>query len=150
VSNWEEIFFDVDEPLATAGPTLAAALALRSRSQERGLDVFGDPRETGLAVWVYGTIERNTYAETAPGTVGDESIFDDMAYVLELRLKSQDYPLQLGVAAELYRRMCSILGWRSALTSGFAVLRATFDSTHGYREFPEDTLSDATHADRWR
>lgn len=150
MSNWEEIFFDVDEPLPAAGHTLATALALRSRPQERGLDVFGDPQETGLAVWVYGTIERNIYAETAPEAISDESIFDDMAYVFELRLKSQDYPLQLAVAAELYRRMCSLLGWRSALTSEFALLRATYDDVHGYREFPEDTRSDATHADRWR
>jgi hypothetical protein len=73
-----------------------------------------------------------------------------MRYVMEVRLRSSDHHLQRAVAAELYRRMCSQLAWRSALTSGFALLRATYDEMHGYREFPEDTLSDATHADRWR
>jgi hypothetical protein len=150
MSNWEEIFFDVDEPLLMAATTLASALALRTRLQERGLDVSGDPQETGLATWVYGSIELNDYAETAPEISSDVSIFDDMPYVFELRLRSEDYDLQTSVASELYRRMCSLVGWRSALTSGFASLRATYDAIHGYREFPEGTLSDATHADRWR
>ncbi|NMO88667.1 hypothetical protein [Actinomycetospora sp. TBRC 11914] len=150
MSDWEEIFFDVDSPLETAAATLADTLRLHTRSQEAGVDVWGEPEQTGLAAPVFGTIELNDYAEPDPETDGDSSIFDDMRYVLELRLRTSDHHLQPGVALELYRRLCSQLAWRSALTSGFASLRATYDDTHGYREFPEDTLSDATHADRWR
>lgn len=73
-----------------------------------------------------------------------------MPYVFELRVAQSNYDHQPEVAARLHRRMSDTLGWRSALTSGFVVLRATFDTVHGYREFPPDTLSDATHADRWR
>jgi hypothetical protein len=150
VSDWEEIFFDVAEPLNTATQTLAGALRLRTRSRESGLDAWGEPDETGLAVPVFGTIELNNYAETSPETLSDRSIFDDMPYVFELRVAQSDHPLQPEVAATIHRRMSDILGWRSALTRGFVVLRATFDAEHGYREFPEDTLSDATHTDRWR
>lgn len=150
MSDWEEIFFDVEEPLTTAARMLALALRLRTRSRESGVDAWGEPEETGLVVSVFGTIEPNDYAETDPETVSDTSIFDDMPYVFELRVAQSNYQYQSEVAASVHRRMSNVLGWRSALTKGFVVLRATFDTERGYREFPPDTLSDGTHADRWR
>jgi hypothetical protein len=150
VSDWEEIFFDVEEPLTTAAQMLATALGLRTRLRASGVDAWGEPDETGLVVPVFGTIELNDYAETNPETVSDTSIFDDMPYIFELRVAQSNCHRQSEVAASIHRRIAEVLGWRSALTRGFAVLRATFDTKNGYREFPADTLSDATHADRWR
>jgi hypothetical protein len=150
VSDWEQIFFDAGEPLEPTARVLATALSLNLRVQESSIDVWGGPSTTGLMVSVFGSIEINDYAETAPETVSDRSIFDDMPFVFELRVGQSNLRFQAEVAALLHRRMSDALGWRSALTSGFVLLRATYDDVHGYREFPAETLSDATHADRWR
>lgn len=150
MSQWEQIFFDAEGSLEEVGTTLAAALRLRSGVQGQEVWVFGEPETSGLSTTVQGTVEPNDYAETSPEAVEDVSIFDDMPWVLEFMVRKSDFDLQRETALLLFRRMTSAIGWRSALTSGYATLVATQDSTHGYREFPAHTLSDATHADRWR
>ena len=150
MSDWEEIFFDPSGSTTDAVAALADALHLTVRPGERDVDVFGLPDQTGLEVPVFGTIGPNIYAETDPQSDDETSIFDDMPYVFELRVAQSNYHLQPEIASTIHRRMSDLLRWRSALTRGFAVLRATFDAEHGYRIFPDDTLSDATHADRWR
>jgi hypothetical protein len=112
--------------------------------------VSGTPEGSGLPTMLAGTVESNTYAETDPEELSHISIFDDMPWVFELIVRNGDYDLQQETALLLFRRMASTLGWRSALTSEYGLLVATQDAVHGYREFPSDTLSDATHADRWR
>ncbi|MDQ1530087.1 MAG: hypothetical protein QOE37_192 [Microbacteriaceae bacterium] len=150
MSRWEQIFFDADGALPEIGTTLAGALRLHWFLQDREVVVSGNPEDTGLPTTLTGTVERNVYAETAPDELSHISIFDDMPWVLELIVKSGDYHLQQETALLLFRRMASTLGWRSALTSEYGLLVAAQDAVHGYREFPSDTLSDATHADRWR
>jgi hypothetical protein len=150
VSRWEQIFFDADAGLVDVGATLGFALRLRWTVCDRMIDLFGTPDTSGLPATVTGTVEPNIYAETAPEKLSDVSIFDDMPWVMEFRVLKQEYDLQQETALLLFRRMVSALGWRSALTSGYATLVATQDPVHGYREFPSNTLSDATHADRWR
>ena len=112
--------------------------------------VSGTPEDSGLPTTLTGTVEPNTYAETAPEELSQISIFDDMPWVFELIVRSGDCDLQQETALLLFRRMASALGWRSALTREYGLLVATQDAVHDYREFPADTLSDATHADRWR
>jgi hypothetical protein len=150
VSQWEQIFFDADGTLDEVGTTLATALRLRATVRGREVDVFGEPGASGLLTPLSGTVEPNIYAETAPEKPSDVSVFDDMPWVLEFLVRKSDFHLQRDTALLLFRRMASALGWRSALTSEYARLVATQDAVHGYREYPEDTLADATHADRWR
>jgi hypothetical protein len=150
MSQWEQIFFDAEGTLPGVGSTLAKALHLRSFTQDHKIGVAGAPETSDLRTRVVGTVGPNIFAETAPEGPSDVSIFDDMPWVLEFRVQKDDFHLQQETALLLYRRMASTLGWRSALTSEYARLVATQDAVHGYREFPSDTLSDATHADRWR
>ena len=150
MSQWEQIFFDADGTLQAIGATLADALRLRSVPRDGLVGIGEDPELSGLRTTLTGTVEPNIYAETAPEKTSDVSIFDDMPWVLEFRVRKSDFHLQQETALLLFRRMVSALGWRSALTSEYATLVATQDPVHGYREFPSDTLSDATHADRWR
>lgn len=150
MSQWEQIFFDAEGTLDEVGTTLALALRLRSTVSNQEIGVFGEPEAADLPTTVRGTVEPNTYAETAPEKTSDVSIFDDMPWVLEFLVTKSDFPLQRDTALLLFRRMVSTLSWRSALTSEYATLIATQDAVHGYREFPDGTLSDATHADRWR
>jgi hypothetical protein len=150
MSRWEQIFFDADGSLHEVGATLAGALRLHFFPKDHEMVVSGTPEESGLQTALTGTVESNNYAETAPEEPSHISIFDDMPWVLELIVKSGDYHLQQDAALLLFRRMASTLGWRSALTSEYGLLVATQDAVHGYREFPPGTLSDATHADRWR
>jgi hypothetical protein len=150
MSQFEQIFFDAGGTLPEVGATLAEALRLRSFPQDGKIGVAGDPETTGLQTRVVGTVGPNIFAETAPAGPSDVSIFDDMPWVLEFRVRKDDFHLQQETAQLLFRRIASTLGWRSALTSEYATLVATHDAEHGYRELPEDTLSDTTHADRWR
>jgi hypothetical protein len=150
VSQFEQIFFDAGGTLPELGTALASALRLHPNLHEEEIDIFSDPETSGLPTTVTGTVEPNTYAETSPEKPSDISIFDDMPWVFEFLVKKSDFHLQQETALILFRRMAFTLGWRSALTSEYATLVATQDPVHGYREFPEDTLSDATHADRWR
>ena len=150
MSQFEQIFFDVDGTLPGIGSILAEALRLRSFPQGVEVGVAGDPETSDLQTRVVGTVGPNIFAETTPEEPSDVSIFDDMPWVLEFRVRKDDFHLQQETALLLFRRMASTLGWRSALTSEYATLVATQDAVHGYREFPSDTLSDATHADRWR
>jgi hypothetical protein len=150
MSRWEQIFFDADGALHEIGTSLAGALRLHSFLQDGEVVVSGTPEDSGLPTTLTGTVEPNSYAETAPEELSHISIFDDMPWVFELIVRSGDYDLQQETALLLFRRMASTLGWRSALTSEYGLLVATQDAVHGYREFPSDTLSDATHAARWR
>lgn len=148
MSQLEQIFFEAAGELRQVGSTLAEALHLRWSFQGDVIHVAAGP-DSELRTTLTGSIGRNIFAETAPETISDVSIFDDMPWVFEFLVKKSDFYLQQETALTLFRRMASILGWRSALTSEYATLVATQDPVHGYREFPEDTLSDATHADRW-
>jgi hypothetical protein len=150
VSDWEEIFFDPNGSTRNIATALADALHLNTRPDKKDVEVFGLPAETGLEVPVFGMVGPNIYAETEPESTEETSIFDDMPYVFELRVAQSNYHLQSEIAATIHRRISDILGWRSALTRGFVVLRATFDAEHGYREFPEGTLSDGAHARIWQ
>lgn len=150
MSQFEQIFFDADGTLPRIGSILAEALRLRSFPQGAEMGVAGDPETSDLQTRVVGTVGPNIFAESAPEELSDVSIFDDMPWVLEFRVRKDDFHVQQETALLLFRRMASTLGWRSALTSEYATLVATQDAVHGYREFPSDTLSDTTHADRWR
>lgn len=150
MSRLEQIFFDADGALEEVGTELAAALHLRATLRDHVVEVRGEAATSELPTAVGGTVEPNIYAETAPKKVSDVSIFDDMPWVMEILVSTRDFHLQRDTALILFRRLASTLGWRSALTSEYAMLVATQDAAHGYREFPEHTLSDATHADRWR
>ena len=151
MSRFEQIFFATELPLSQARRTVATALRLQQETV-RDDEVLHSAPPPGLtvAVAVAGTVEPNVYAETDPHDPSETSIFDDMPYVFELQVSRSDLELQAETALVLYRRMVEALHWRSALTSEYATLVASYDDEHGYREFPPDTLSDGSHADRWR
>lgn len=148
MSQWEQIFFDAEGALHEVGATLANALRLRSSARDGEVGIVSNPVESDLATAVTGTVEPNIYADTASESLSDVSVFDDMPWVFEFLVRKSDFHLQQETALLLFRRMATALGWRSALTSEYATLVATQDAVHGYREFPPDTLADATHADR--